>query len=381
MPQSTSPALIPLSDLRATHEACRAEWSERLAGLFARNQWILGPEVSNFETEFAASCGAPYCVGVGSGTDALSFGLRLKNITSPEQEVITTPLTASFTALAILAAGARPVFADIDENTLLLDPERAAAKVSPRTAAFMPVHLYGQTCDLHRWSRLAREAGALLIQDACQAHGARHGGLPLTEYSPFVAYSFYPTKNLGALGDGGALCTTSEGDALKAKLLRDGGRDAGHVSVLPGINSRLDEMQASYLRVALRHLEGWNRQRRKLAAIYDQELMDLPAENFRPVARHGESDHVYHLYVARAARRDALKEYLAAQNVVTGIHYATPLHLQPAFAAFGMGQGSLPIAEKAACEIISLPMGPYLTEAEVRRVTGLIREFYRGRSR
>jgi dTDP-4-amino-4,6-dideoxygalactose transaminase len=139
-------------------------------------------------------------------------------------------------------------------------------------------------------------------------------------------------------------------------------------------------MQASYLRVALRRLEGWNRQRRKLAAIYDQELMDLPAESIRPVARHRESDHVYHLYVARAARRDALKEYLAAQNVVTGIHYATPLHLQPAFAAFGMGQGSLPIAEKAACEIISLPMGPYLTEAEVRRVTGLIREFYRGRS-
>ena len=225
------------------------------------------------------------------------------------------------------------MFAEIDENTLLLDPERAAAKVSPRTAALMPVHLYGQTCDLHRWSRLALEAGALLIQDACQAHGARHGGLALTEHSPFVAYSFYPTKNLGALGDGGALCTARAEDALTAKLLRDGGRDEGHVSVLPGINSRLDEMQASYLRVALRHLEGWNRQRRKLAAIYDQELMDLPAENFHPVARHGESDHMYHLYVARAARRDALKEYLAARNVVTGIHYTTPLHLQPAFAA------------------------------------------------
>jgi dTDP-3-amino-3,4,6-trideoxy-alpha-D-glucose transaminase len=380
MPQSTSPALIPLSDLRAGHEACRAEWIERLAGLFARNQWILGPEVFKFETEFAAACDAPYCVGVGTGTDALSLALRLRNITFPEQEVITTPLTASFTALAILAAGARPVFADIDEDTLLLDPEKAAAKVSPRTAALMPVHLYGQTCDLHRWSRQALEAGAVLIQDACQAHGARHGGLALTEYSPLVAYSFYPTKNLGALGDGGALCMAAGEDALTAKLLRDGGRDQGHVSVLPGINSRLDEMQASYLRVALQRLEGWNRQRCKLAAIYNQELQDLPTESFRPVARHGDSDHVYHLYVARADRRDALKEYLAAENVVTGIHYATPLHLQPAFSAFGMGPGSLPIAEKAARAIISLPMGPYLTEAEVQRVTGLIRKFYRRRA-
>jgi dTDP-3-amino-3,4,6-trideoxy-alpha-D-glucose transaminase len=376
-PRSTSPAPIPLTDLRASHEACRGEWERRLGALFARSQWILGPEVAAFEQEFAAFCGAPACIGVGSGTDALSLALRISGVVSPEQEVITTPLTAPFTALAILAAGVRPVFADIDEETLLLDPVKAAAQMTPRTAALLPVHLYGLTCDLRSWAKLASVAGCVLIQDACQAHGARHDGRPLTDYSPLVAYSFYPTKNLGALGDGGALCTVGKETATQARLLRDGGRDHEHNSTVPGINSRLDEMQASYLRVALEHLAAWNDSRRRLAALYNEELAGLPRDVFRPVGRAPASDHVYHLYVARASRRNELQEYLAANQVISGVHYGTPLHLQPAFAKFGAGAGSLPLAEKAAREVISLPMGPYLKEDEVRRIADLIRRFYR----
>jgi dTDP-3-amino-3,4,6-trideoxy-alpha-D-glucose transaminase len=376
-PRSASPALIPLTDLRASHEACRGEWERRLDTVFSRSQWILGPEVAAFEQEFAAFCGAPACIGVGTGTDALNLALRLSGITSSGQHVITTPLTAPFTALAILAAGARPVFADIEEETLLLDPAKAAAQMTPRTAALLPVHLYGLTCDLLHWAELAASSGCVLIQDACQAHGARHAGRPLTYYSPLVAYSFYPTKNLGALGDGGALCAVNKETAERARLLRDGGRDHEHISTVPGINSRLDEIQASYLRVALEHLEQWNDTRRKLAALYGEELAGLPPEVFRPAGRGPESDHVYHLYVARASRRNELQEYLAANQVMSGVHYRTPLHLQPAFAEFGAGAGSLPVAEKAAREVISLPMGPYLKEDEVRRIADLIRRFYR----
>ncbi len=377
-PRNTSPALIPLTDLRASHEACRGDWERRLDQVFSRSQWILGPEVAAFEQEFAAFCGAPVCIGVGTGTDALSLALRLSGIVSPSQHVITTPFTAPFTALAILAAGARPAFADIDEETLLLDPAEAAAQFTGRTAGFLPVHLYGQTCDLLQWSGLAGSTGCVLIQDACQAHGARHAGRPLTDYSPLVAYSFYPTKNLGALGDGGALCTVGQEMAARACLLRDGGRDREHSSAVPGINSRLDEIQASYLRVALDRLAQWNDSRRRLAALYDEELADLPADSFRPVGRDPQADHVFHLYVARAARRNELQEHLAAHGVGSGIHYRTPLHLQPAFAEFGAGEGSLPVAEKAAREVISLPMGPYLKEDEVRRIADLIRRFYRG---
>jgi dTDP-4-amino-4,6-dideoxygalactose transaminase len=348
-----------------------------LDAVFSRSQWILGPEVAAFEEEFAAFCGAPFCVGLGTGTDALQLALRVSGITSPAQEVITTPLTAPFTALAILNAGARPVFADIEEDTLLVDPAKAAAQVTPRTAALLPVHLNGQTCDMRSLADLAERTGIVLIQDACQAHGARYDGLPLSNYSLLVAYSFYPTKNLGALGDGGALCMVREDDARKVRLLRDGGRYGDHVSTVAGMNSRLDEIQASYLRVALERLEGWNQSRRKRAAIYDEQLAALPRELFRPIGRRPEADHVFHLYAARASRRNDLRDFLAAHQVITGIHYRTPLHLQPAFAAFGAGEGSLPVAERASNEIISLPMGPYLREDDISTVADLIRRFYR----
>ncbi len=367
---------IPLTDLRPAHEVCRADFERRLAALFARSQWILGAEVAAFEKEFAAWCGAPFCVGVGCGTDALTLALLLRDICAPEQEVITSPLTAPFTGLAILAAGGRPVFADVGDDTLLLDPASAARLIGRNTAALLPVHLYGQTCELATWREVAARAGIPLIQDACQAHGARCDGRPLTAYSDLVAYSFYPTKNLGALGDGGALCLTGATDAERARLLRDGGRRHGHLSEIPGRNSRLDEIQAAFLRVALSRLSAWNEARRRRAAIYDAELAALPAELVRPVARRRE--HVYHLYVVRATRRERLREFLLAHGIHTGVHYPVPLHLQPAFERYGPGPGGLPVAERAAGEILSLPMGPFLPEADVRQVAGLVRKFYLG---
>lgn len=338
----------------------------------------MGPEVACFEAEFAAFCGSPFCVGTASGTDAITIGLLVAGIDRREQEVITSPLTAPFTAQAVLRAGASVRFADVEEDTLLLDAEKARQVMSPNTAAVVPVHLYGQSCRLEEWAALAAETGIAVVQDACQAHGARHGGRPLTDYSPYVAYSFYPTKNLGALGDGGALCLENEADAMRARLLRDGGRSSDHTAGLPALNSRLDELQAAYLRIALLHLEEWNRARARLAAVYDEELAPIPAPLLRPVGRSRGSGHVYHLYVVRATRREALREHLRRAGVGTGIHYPVPLHLQPAFRRSGLKPGDLPVAERAAQEVLSLPLGLHLREEHVRRVAELIREFYLG---
>ena len=362
--------------MRPAHRQCFEPWRSKLAELLDRSQWILGPEVAAFEGEYAAYCGAEFCVGTASGTDAITLALLVYGIREPDQEVVTTPLTAPFTALAVLRAGASVRLADVDEATLLLDPAKARLAVTSNTAALLPVHLYGQTCDLERWRALAAGTGAVLVQDACQAHGAWHARAPLTDYSPCVAYSFYPTKNLGALGDGGALCLAREEDTALARQLRDGGRARGHLAEIEGMNSRLDEAQAAYLRIALTRLEEWNGVRQRLARLYDEELATVPPELLRPVRHAPASDHVYHLYVVRTTRRDALQEHLASHGVITGIHYPVPLHLQPAFAACGLQPGDLPIAERAANEILSLPMGIHLSEEQVLRVVELIRQFF-----
>jgi dTDP-3-amino-3,4,6-trideoxy-alpha-D-glucose transaminase len=351
--------------LRPSLESCRNEWQEQLGRVIDRAWFILGEEVAAFEQEFATFCGSRYAVGVGSGTAALEIALRVAGTTRREQEVITSPLTAPFTAQAILAAGATPVFADIDADTLLLDPQRVAEKITPRTAAIIPVHLYGQCCDLEAFRGLAAERGATLIQDACQAHGALHNAGSL------VAYSFYPTKNLFCLGDGGALLTDDPEQDRLARLLRDGGRAPGHVSLMPALNSRLDEIQAALLRVFLRHLPEWNAERQRLAAIYDQDLAGLE-EWMRPVGRNPRSPHVRHLYVVRVERRDELIQHLAANGIGTGIHYPVPLHRQPAF----QREDQCPVAERAATEILSLPLWPYLEDEDVGFVATTIQQFY-----
>lgn len=369
----TSAKPIPAANLKPCLDATEGAWRSRLDELFARMHFILGEQGAAFENEFAAATGARFSAGVGSGTAAIELCLRDAGIVRGTQEVITTALTAPFTGVAIHTPGCKLKFADVDPETLLLDPDDAGNRATKSTAAIVPVHLYGQPAELVRFRGVARTLRAVLIQDACQAHGARHRGKPLTDYGPYVNYSFYPTKNLGCLGDGGAIATNSPTIAKRMRSLRDGGRRGGQVAFTPGINSRLDEMQACYLRAFLPHLGEWNSMRAATARLYRESLRDCPG--VLPIKTSGES--VNHLCVIRAQRRDKLREWLVARSIGTGVHYPVPLHLMPAFHGSGVRKGDLPHAERAAREIITLPLWPYMTESDALEVIDRVRAFYK----
>lgn len=368
---------VPMVNFRPVLEATEDAVQQRLGELMERQWFILGEQVRAFEQEFASALGAAAAVGVGNGTDAIQLCLRAAGVTSPKQEVLTTALTAPFSGIGILAAGCGIRFADVNPRTLQIDADDAGNRLRKATAALMPVHLYGQPCAIDRFAQLARARRLPLIQDACQAHGARFQGKEFTAFSPYVAYSFYPTKNLGCLGDGGAIATSRESVAKVLRELRDGGRRGGQVTYRAGINSRLDEMHACYLRAFLPRLEDWNGQRRKLAARYDEALRDCPGLEF--VER--TADSVCHLYVVRAAKRDKLRAYLASKGIGTGVHYPAPMHLHPTFAGCGQKKGDLPHAEKACREVVSLPLWPYMPESAVDEVAERVREYYRGITR
>ncbi len=358
---------IPMVDLRPMLAATEPAWRANLARLFDRMQFILGEQVAAFEEELAAAWGARFAVAVGSGTTALELSLRAVGLGESGREVLLPALTSPFTAQAVLAAGCRPRFADVDAETLLLDPGDAEARIGKRTAAILPVHLYGQAAPMVELTKIARRRGLLLVQDACQAHGVALGS-----FSAAAAYSFYPTKNLPCLGDGGAVLTDSRAVAVRLRRLRDGGRHNDQVARMRAVNSRLDEMQSCYLRAFLPKLAEWNADRVRLASLYDQALAGCPG--VRPVARGAAS--VCHLYVVRAARRDRLREHLAKQGIASGVHFAVPLHRQAAFAEAGPKRGGLPVVERACREIVSLPIRPYMKESEVAEVAGRVREFY-----
>lgn len=365
------PASDPPSDPMVAREYQRA-----FARVLARGRFILGEEVAAFERDFAAFCGARSSVGVGNGTEALVIALRLSGVRpGRDQEVITTPLTASFTAHAIVAAGARPVFADVDPDTLLLDPDAVRRRITGRTAAILPVHLYGQCCDLAAFRSLARVSQCALVQDAAQAHGARFDRRPLADFSDCVAFSFYPTKNLGCLGDGGALVTNRASLAAKARLFRDGGRQTGHIARQEGINSRLDEVQAAMLRIHLKRLRKWNRRREQLAQLYDRALAGLSPDRLRLLGRAPRSQSSNHLYVIRSPRRQQLRRFLADRGIETAVHYEVPLHLHPAFRPLGYRRGDFPIAERAAREVCSLPLHPWLSDRDAQMIAAAIRRF------
>jgi dTDP-4-amino-4,6-dideoxygalactose transaminase len=355
---------IPQANLKPLLRATAPAWRSNLRRLLVRGQFILGEEVEAFEKEFAAAMGARYAVGVGSGTAAIELSLRDAGITG---DVLTSALTAPFTAVGIQSAGCRPRFADINPDTLQMDPDDAARRVTSRTQAILPVHLYGQPCALDAFRKL----GLPLIQDACQAHGASFKTKPLVALSRYVAYSFYPTKNLGCLGDGGAIVTNHAAIAQRLKMARDGGRRGDQVSHVPGINSRLDPMQCCFLRAFLPHLHEWNTHRARIASIYDDELEGCLGIRMLKRTR----DSVHHLYVIRAEKRDQLREYLASHGIGTGVHYPVPLHKHPAFAE----RVVLPNAERAVREIVSLPLWPYLRENAARSVARRIRKFYGSR--
>ena len=364
--------MIPMVNLRLLLDATEREWRANLNRMFERMQFIQGEQVSRFEEELAQAFGAGFAVAVGTGTAAIELGLRTAGVTCRSQEVITSGLTSPFTALAILAAGGTPRFADVDPDTLLIDAGDAEARVTRRTAALVPVHLYGQPCNAARWAAMGRKNGLALIQDGCQAHGANWSGRPFTAFGASVAYSFYPTKNLACLGDGGAVLTNSAATARQLRLLRDGGRKGDQVSWIVAINSRLDEMQACYLRAFLPHLEEWNRERARLAELYDEALRDCAGA--RPIKRVEGS--VNHLYVIRSERRARLRDHLSKHGVMTGVHYPVALHRQPAFRDFAPKRGGLPNAERACSEVLSLPLWPYMGEAGVRELAERVRVFY-----
>ena len=346
--------------------ATEAEWRRNLEELFERKQFIGGEQLAAFEREFADAMGAKLAVGVGSGTSAIELCLRAAGLGGSGREVIVPALTSLFTAQAIVAAGCVPRFADVDPEMLLLDAGEVERLLGKKTGAIVPVHLYGHVCDLRRLKKLARQAGVVLVQDACQAHGAQYEGRALSDFSEYVAYSFYPTKNLGALGDGGAVATNRRAVAERVRLLRDGGRRNDQVSRIKAINSRLDEMQCCYLRAFLPHLCEWTERRARLADLYDGLFRGNGA--VRPVVR-GEGA-VDHLYVVRVRQREKLRARLAERGIMTAVHYPVPLHRQPAFRSAARSKDHLPHAEKACREILSLPLWPYMEERWVGEVTG-----------
>jgi dTDP-3-amino-3,4,6-trideoxy-alpha-D-glucose transaminase len=356
---------VPQINLRPFLRATAKQWRANLVRVIDRGQFILGDELRAFEEEFAAAMGARFAIGVSSGSAAIELSLRDAELDKSQNgHVLTSALTAPFTAVAIRAAGLEPRFCDIDPETLQIDPRDAALRVTKRTRAIVPVHLYGQPCALDAIRRI----GLPVIQDACQAHGARIRGKSLAAFSTYVAYSFYPTKNLGCLGDGGIVLTNSLAAANRLRMLRDGGRRSDQIAHVAGINARLDEIQCCFLRAFLPHLEEWNAHRARIAAIYDESLRDCPGVTL--VRQTAES--VNHLYVIRARRRDGLRAHLARHGIGSAIHYPVPLHKHPAFAQ----RVSLPHAERAAREIVSLPLWPYLKESEVRRVAAQICAFF-----
>jgi dTDP-3-amino-3,4,6-trideoxy-alpha-D-glucose transaminase len=336
--------------------------------------FVLGPEVAAFEAEFAAASGAGYAVGVGSGTDAIALILRALGI-GPGDEVVTTPLSAAYTALAVMMAGARPVFADIDPGRMTIDAEAIERAVTSRTRAILPVHLYGQAADMAAIGRVASRHGLAVVEDCCQAHLATASGRPVGTIGVAGAFSFYPTKNLGALGDGGAVVTNDASLAERVRRLRNGGQADRYHHEEPGVNSRLDEIQAAVLRARLPFLSGWTTRRRALAAVYRQALSTAAVD----VLEERDPGHVYHLFVVRVGRmggvdrRAALQDHLKALGIATLVHYPVPIPRQPALAS--TLPADCPHATEACDEVLSLPLYPGLGDAEALRVAAAIAAF------
>jgi dTDP-4-amino-4,6-dideoxygalactose transaminase len=334
----------------------------------ASGWFVLGPEVEAFETEFAAASQVPHAVGVGTGTDAITLILRALDI-GPGDEVITPPLSAAYSALAVMMAGARPVFTDIDPERLTLDPRRVEAALTPRTRALLPVHLYGQAADMRPLEAIAARHNLALVEDAAQAQLATANGRPVGSIGIAAATSFYPTKNLGALGDGGAVLTRDSQLAARVKRLRNGGQTSRYHHEEAGANSRLDEMQAAILRARLPFLRAWTRRRRDIAARYRGGLVQAALH----VPREFDSGHVYHLFPVLTEHREALQHHMRAHGVETLIHYPVPIPRQPALAMTSPAMCA--VADRVCAQVVSLPMYPGLSEAAVSAVTAAAATF------
>lgn len=359
--------MIPFLDLKLGADA--ADVRAAIDRVVARGWFVLGPELEAFEGEFAAACRARHAVGVGTGTDAIALALRALGI-GPGDEVVTSPLSAAYSALAIMMVGARPVFADIDPARLTMDPRATAAAVTSRTKALLPVHLYGQPAEMPALMTIATRHGLAVVEDCCQAHLAKCGGAPVGSFGTLAAYSFYPTKNLGALGDGGAVTTDNAELAARIRRLRNGGQTDRYHHVEFGVNTRLDELQAAILRARLPRVPRWTSERRKLAAQYRTRL-DGAAVCVPPQCDAG---HVYHLFPILSTRRDALQADLKRQGIETLIHYPLPIPKQAAVR--DQRPADCPIAYRVCAEVLSLPLHPGMPAAAVDDVARAVHAFH-----
>jgi dTDP-4-amino-4,6-dideoxygalactose transaminase len=356
---------VPSLDLKTQYRSIKPEIDAAIARVLDSGQFVLGSEVAAFEQEFAAYCGAGECVAMNSGTSALHLALLAAGI-GPGDEVITVPFTFVASVAAVLYAGARPVLVDIDPVSFTLDPAAIEAAITARTKAILPVHLYGQPADMDPIMEVARRHGLIVIEDAAQAHGAKYKGRPVGGLADMACFSFYPGKNLGAYGEGGAVTTSNPEYVRTIRTLRDWGQDRKYHHVLRGFNYRMEAFQGAILQVKLRHLERWTETRRAIVDKYNRLLVNSGVERptEMPWARH-----VYHLYTVRTNDRDNLQRSLQKEGIQTGIHYAAPVHLQPAYANLGYGLGAFPQSEKAAQEVLSLPLYPEMKDDQIESVS------------
>lgn len=362
---------IPFGDLRRQYNANRERIDSAIQRVLDNGWFVLGREVEFFEQEFAAYTGAKHAVGVASGTDAIHLALRALGL-EPGDEVITAANTCVPTASAISLAGAVPVVVDVDPVSYTIDPAKIEAAITPRTKAIVPVHLYGQAADMDRLCRVSRESGIPVVEDVAQGHGATYRDKRLGTMGQAGCFSFYPSKNLGAYGDGGAIVTDSRELADKLRQLRNYGEARRYYHATIGFNSRLDEIQAAILRAKLAELDSSNERRRQIAALYNREITNPRVR--KPVElEYGR--HNYHLYVVRCERRDQLQQHLAGLGVQTLIHYPVPIHLQEAYRWLGMKPGSCPAAEQCASEVLSLPIFPELSDEEAMHVAASVNSF------
>jgi dTDP-4-amino-4,6-dideoxygalactose transaminase len=365
---------VPFFDLHAQMRSFRPALHAAVAAVLDSGNYILGEPVDRFEQAFAACCGVQHTVALNSGTSALQLALAAAGI-GPADEVITVPMTFVATVAAILYVGATPRFVDSDPIRGTMDPCQLAAALTPRTRAIIPVHLHGRVADMAPILEIARQCGILVIEDAAQAHGARYRDQPAGTLGDMACFSFYPAKNLGACGEGGALTTTNAELARRVRMLRDWGQEQKYIHTLRGYNFRMDAIQGAILDIKLRHLAGWTTARREIARRYDRALGDI---GIRTPEAGPQGEHVYHVYAIRVAERDQVRQRLNNTGVATGIHYRVPVHLQPAYADLGYGAGDFPASEAFAAETLSLPMFPEMSDAQIDRVCEAVEQATRG---
>jgi dTDP-4-amino-4,6-dideoxygalactose transaminase len=361
--------MVPFVDLKAQYRAIKTEIDAAIQHILENSQFVLGPEVVAFESEFAHYTGGAHAIAVNSGTSALHLAMLAAGI-GPGDEVITIPFTFVATTAAIGYTGAKPVFVDIDPVSFTMDPSRIEAAITPRTKAIVPVHLYGQTADLDPIMEIARRHNLIVIEDAAQAHGAEYKGRRVGSIGDLGCFSFYPGKNLGAYGEGGAVVTNNPEFVRTIRMLRDWGAEKKYLHVLKGYNYRLEGIQGAILRVKLRYLEGWTESRRAHAVQYNQLLAGSGVGTPEAMAY---GRHVYHVYAVRSKHREGLQKALQDREVQTGIHYPIPVHLLPAYSELGHKKGDFPHSEQAADEVLSLPMFPELSQAQIETVAEAVR--------